>query len=214
MVKPPEKVIFVLFLYPLYAVYQPLTTYEKLQPANSTFVYIAEKQISGFYGAVASFTSSERLRNIMMNRDRVSRGRSSMSNRTTTFGLDERVERTLLYPISAVAGLFWPLGWLVGLVVALFEKNRNVRAHALQSSVIFGVLSIVLAIVKVLAFLLGKVFFIGFFFSVVLGGLVAWILFWLIVALAVWLTVMVWFRPNYRLPFVGRWIDNLFMRWQ
>lgn len=150
----------------------------------------------------------------MMNRDRVSRGRSSMSSRTTTFGLDERVERTLLYPISAVAGLFWPLGWLVGLIVALFEKNRNVRGHALQSSVIFGVLSIVLAIIKVLAFLLGKVFLIGAFFSIVLGGLVASILFWLIIVLAVWLTVMVWFRPNYRLPFVGRMIDNLFTRWQ
>jgi uncharacterized membrane protein len=150
----------------------------------------------------------------MMNRDRVGRNRSSMSNRTTTFGLDERVERTLLYPISAVASLFWPLGWAVGLIVALFEKNHNVRMHALQSSVIFGVLSIVLAIIKVLAFLLGNVFLIGPFFGLILGGLVASILFWLIVVLAVWLTVMVWFRPNYRLPVVGRWIDNLFARWQ
>lgn len=150
----------------------------------------------------------------MMNRDRVSRGRSSMGSRNTTFGLDERVERTLLYPISAVAALFWPLGWLVGLIVALFEKNYNVRAHALQSSVIFGVLSIALAIVRILAFLLGKVFLIGAFFNIVLGGLVASILWWLIVVLAVWLTIMVWFRPNYRLPFIGRWIDNLFVRWR
>ncbi len=148
----------------------------------------------------------------MMNRDRVSRSRSSMSSRTTTFGLDERVERTLLYPLSAVAGLFWPFGWIIGLVVALFEKNRNVRAHALQSSVIFGVLSIVFAIVKVLAFLLGKVFFIGAFFGLALG-LVASILFWLIIVLAIWLTIMVWFRSNYRLPFVGRWIDGMFSRW-
>jgi uncharacterized membrane protein len=149
----------------------------------------------------------------MMNRDRVGRNRSAMSGRTTTFGLDERVERTLLYPISAVAALFWPLGWLVGLVVALFEKNYNVRAHALQSSVLFGVLSIALAIVRILAFLLGKVFFIGAFFGLALG-LVASILFWLIIVLAVWLTVMVWFRPDYRLPFVGRWIDNLLTRWR
>ena len=150
----------------------------------------------------------------MMNRDSFSGNRSSMSSRTTTFGLDERVERTLLYPISAVAGLFWPLGWAVGLIVALFEKNHNVRMHALQSSVIFGVLSILLAIVHLLAFLLGKVFLIGAFFSIILGGFVASILFWLIIVLAVWLSIMVWFRPNYRLPFVGKWIDNRFSRWQ
>lgn len=137
-----------------------------------------------------------------------------MSSRNTTFGLDERVERTLLYPISAVAALFWPLGWLVGLIVAIFEKNTNVRMHALQSGVLFGALSILLAIIRVLAFLLGKVFIIGAFFSIVLGGIVASILFWLIIVLAVWLTIMVWFRPYYRLPFVGQWIENLFARWR
>jgi uncharacterized membrane protein len=136
-----------------------------------------------------------------------------MSGSTTTFGLDERVERTLLYPISAVAGLFWPLGWAVGLIVALFEKNHNVRMHALQSSVIFGVLSIVLALVGFLHLILGHLPLIGFFIGLALG-LVSSILFWLIIVLAVWLTVMVWFRPNYRLPVVGRWIDNRFARWQ
>ena len=149
----------------------------------------------------------------MMNRDRVGRNRSSMSSGTTTFGLDERVERTLLYPISAVASLFWPLGWAVGLIVALFEKNHNVRMHALQSSVIFGVLSIVLAIVGFLHLILGHLPLIGLFIGLALG-LVSSILFWLIIVLAVWLTVRVWFNPNYRLPFVGRWIDNRFARWQ
>jgi uncharacterized membrane protein len=148
----------------------------------------------------------------MMNRDRVGRNRSSMSGSTTTFGLDERVERTLLYPISAVAGLFWPFGWLVGLIVALFEKNHNVRMHALQSSVIFGVLSIVLALVGFLHVILGNLPLIGLIVGGALG-FVGLILFWLIVVLAIWLTVMVWFRPNYRLPVVGRWIDNLFARW-
>lgn len=149
----------------------------------------------------------------MMNRDRVGRNRSSMSGSTTTFGLDERVERTLLYPISAVAGLFWPFGWLVGLIVALFEKNHNVRMHALQSGVIFGVLSIVLALVGFLHVILGNLPLIGLVVGGALG-FVGLILFWLIVVLAIWLTVMVWFRPNYRLPVVGRWIDNLFARWQ
>lgn len=149
----------------------------------------------------------------MMNRDRVGRNRSSMSGSTTTFGLDERVERTLLYPISAVAGLFWPLGWAVGLIVALFEKNHSVRMHALQSSVIFGVLSIVLALVGFLHVILGNLPLIGLIIGGALG-FVGLILFWLIVVLAIWLTVMVWFRPNYRLPVVGRWIDNRFARWQ
>ncbi len=149
----------------------------------------------------------------MMNRDRVGRNRSSMSSSTTTFGLDERVERTLLYPISAVASLFWPLGWAVGLIVALFEKNHNVRMHALQSSIIFGVLSIVLAIVGFLHMILGNLPLLGLFIGPALG-FVGLILFWLIIVLAIWMTVMVWYRPNYRLPVVGRWIDNRFARWQ
>ena len=133
-------------------------------------------------------------------------------SRTTTFGLDERVERTLLYPLSALAGLFWPFGWIIGLIVALFEKNRNVRAHALQSSVIFGVLSIAYALVGFIHLILGHLPLIGFFIGAALS-LVSLILFWVIIVLAVWLTIMVWFRPNYRLPFVGRWIDGMFSRW-
>ena len=135
-----------------------------------------------------------------------------MSTRTTTFGIDERIERTLLYPISAVAGLFWPLGWLVGLIVALFEKNHNVRMHAMQSGVIFGVLSLVLALVNFLHFLLGGLPVLGFVIGAALG-LVGLILFWLIIVLAVWLTIMVWFFPNYRLPWVGRRIEALLSRW-
>ena len=147
-----------------------------------------------------------------MNRNSYGGNRSSMSNRTTTFGIDERVERTLLYPISAAAALFWPLGWIVGLIVALFEKNHNVRMHALQSGMIFGILSIVLWLVNILHFLLGGLPFLGFFIGHALG-FVGLLLFWFIILLAVWLTIMVWFRPNYRLPFVGRWIQNLLVRW-
>lgn len=149
----------------------------------------------------------------MMNRNGYGSNRSSMSNRTTTFGIDERIERTLLYPISALASLFWPLGWAVGLIVALFEKNHNVRMHALQSSVIFGVLSILYALVGFVHLILGHIPLIGFFIGLVLG-LVGSIIFWLIIVLAIWLTVMVWFRPNYRLPVVGRWIEDRLARWQ
>jgi uncharacterized membrane protein len=100
----------------------------------------------------------------------------------------------------------------VGLIVALFEKNHNVRMHAMQSGVIFGVLSIALALVNFLHFLLGGLPLLGFIIGSALG-LVGFILFWLIIVLAVWLTIMVWFFPNYRLPFVGRRIENLLSRW-
>jgi len=149
----------------------------------------------------------------MMNRDSFGRNRSSMSSRTTTFGIDERIERTLLYPISALAGLFWPLGWAVGLIVVLFEKNHNVRMHALQSSVIFGVLSILLALVGFLHGLLGGFPLLGGLLIGPVLGFIGLLLFWLIVLLAVWLTIMVWFFRDYRLPFVGRKIENLLSRW-
>ncbi|HVB74197.1 MAG TPA: hypothetical protein VNE38_11640 [Ktedonobacteraceae bacterium] len=148
----------------------------------------------------------------MMNRDRISRNRTTMGNGATTLGLEERLERSLLYPISAVAAIFWPIGWLPGLLIYLFEKNRNVRSHALQSGVIFGVLSIAYAIVGLLHLILGHLPLIGFFVGLVLG-LLGSIIFWVIIALAVWMTLMVWFRPNYRLPFVGRLIDNMLGRW-
>jgi uncharacterized membrane protein len=135
-----------------------------------------------------------------------------MRSSSTTFGLDERLERTLLYPISALAALFWPIGWLIGLIVYFFEKNHNVRAHSVQSGTIFGALSILRVILGLLQLILSHIPFIGFFFGLALS-LLGSIVFWLIIVLAVWLTIMVWFRPNYRLPFVGRLIDNLFVRW-
>ncbi|HLX58806.1 MAG TPA: hypothetical protein VKR83_17435 [Ktedonobacteraceae bacterium] len=135
-----------------------------------------------------------------------------MGSSSTTIGLDERLERTLLYPISAVAAVFWPFGWLVGLIVFFVEKNRNVRWHALQSGVIFGVLSLLYAIVGLIHLILGHLPLIGFFIGSALG-LVGLILFWIIILLAVWLTLMAWYRPNYRLPFVGRLIENMFSRW-
>ncbi len=147
----------------------------------------------------------------MMNRNSMGGNRTRMGSSTTTFGLDERLERTLLYPISAAAALFVPFGWVIGLLVFLFERNHNVRRHALQSGLIFGILSILLALVGWLKVLLGGVLVIGAFFHLALGLLGA-VIFWVIIALAVWLTVMVWFRPNYRLPFVGRWIDGITSR--
>jgi uncharacterized membrane protein len=148
----------------------------------------------------------------MMNRDRISRGRTTYGSSGTTIGLDERLERTLLYPISAVLAIFTPLGWLLALAVFLIEKNRNVRSHAAQAGVIFGVLSIVHWLIGLIGGLLSNIWLIGFFFGGAFG-LISFILFWIILGVAFWLTVMAWFRANYRLPVVGKIIDGLFAKW-
>ncbi len=148
----------------------------------------------------------------MMNRDRISRGRSSFGNSGTTFGLEERVERTLLYPLSALLAIFTPLGWLLALGVFLIEKNRNVRGHAAQAGVIFGSLSIVHWLVDLIGGLLSHIFVVGSVLGLAFAFISA-ILFWIIIALAIWLTIMVWFRPNYSLPVVGKLIDGFFGKW-
>ena len=135
-----------------------------------------------------------------------------MRSSSTTFGLSEQLERTLLYPIALLASLFAPFGWLPGLIVYFIEKNRTVRWHALQSAVVFGVLSIVYAIVQFLKSILGHIILLGFFTNIGLG-LLAGVLWWVMVLLAIWLTIMAFFRPGYRLPFVGRMIQGTFGRW-
>ncbi len=147
----------------------------------------------------------------MMNRDRMTRGRAYSSG-ATTFGLPERLERTLIYPLSLLLGLFvpvigWILAWLLGIGVFFVEKNRNVRWHALQAATVFGSLSVLLAIVGLLKGLLGGILVIGG----VLGfglGLLSGVIFWVMIILAVFLTIMAWLRPDYRLPFVGSIIDR------
>ncbi len=147
-----------------------------------------------------------------MNRDRITRGRSYTESQTR-LGLPERLERTLIYPLSLLLGLFvpgigWVLAWLLGIGVFFVEKNRNVRRHALQSAFVFGSLSVLLAVVGFLKFLLGGI--------LVLGGLIAFglgllglIIFWVMIILAVFLTIMAWFRPDYRLPFISNLTDRM-----
>jgi uncharacterized membrane protein len=148
----------------------------------------------------------------MMNRDRMTRSRV-MTSGQTTIGLPERLERTLIYPLILLAGLYIPvIGWLValllGLAVFFIEKNRNVRLHALQAATTFGLLSILYAVVILVKSLLGTVPLLGFLTTVGLG-LLASVIWWVMIILVVYLVIMVWFRPTYRLPFVG----NLIARW-
>jgi len=147
-----------------------------------------------------------------MNRDRITRGRSYTESQTR-LGLPERLERTLIYPLSLLLGLFvpvigWVLAWLLGLGVFFVEKNRNVRRHALQSAFVFGSLSVLLAVVGFLKFLLGGIIVVGGLISFGLG-LLGLIIFWVMIILAVFLTIMAWFRPDYRLPFISNLTDRM-----
>ena len=147
-----------------------------------------------------------------MNRDRITRGRSYTDSQTR-LGLPERLERTLIYPLSLLLGLYvpgigWVLAWLLGIGVFFVEKNRNVRRHALQSAFVFGSLSVLLAIVGFLKFLLGGIIVVGGLISFGLG-LLGLIIFWVMIILAVFLTIMAWFRPDYRLPFISNLTDRM-----
>ena len=148
----------------------------------------------------------------MMNRDRLTRGRSYIDSQTK-LGLPENIESALIYPLSLLLGLFvpvigWVLAWLFGLGVFYFEKNRNVRRHGLQSAFVFGTLSVVLAIVGFLKLVLGGIFLIGGMIAFGLG-LLSSIIFWVMVILAIFLTVMAFMRPDYRLPYISNWIDRM-----
>lgn len=133
----------------------------------------------------------------MMNRDRMTRNSTRRYN-TTTLGLDERLERVLAYP----------LGWISGLILFVFEKNANVRWHAVQSMAVFGSLSILLFLVDLVKGLLGWIPVLSILTNFGLG-LLASAIWWVMILLAIWLMIMAWLHPNYRLPFVG----DLLRRW-
>ncbi len=132
----------------------------------------------------------------MMNRERMTGRSRSTGDAPTSLGLNERLERVLAYP----------LGWITGLILFLLErKNQNVQWHAKQSMAVFGPLSIIYFLVGLLSAILGKIIFIGGFFTLILG-FVSSIIFWVMIVLAIWLMIMAWFRPTYRLPFISSWL--------
>lgn len=132
----------------------------------------------------------------MMNRERMTSSRMATGNGATSLGLSERLERVLAYP----------LGWITGLIMFLLErKNRNVQWHAKQSMAVFGPLSILLFLVNLLNGLLHWIPILGGLIGLGLG-LLSNIIWWVMIILAVWLIVMAWFRPNYRLPFISSWL--------
>lgn len=151
----------------------------------------------------------------MMNRDRITRGRSSMSS-ATTFGLDERLERILLYPISVLLILFAPFGWLLAILlnvaVSYIEKNRNVRWNAWHAAAIFGFLGLVYTVINLLIWLLGGIILIGGLIHIGLG-LLASIVWWVVIIVGVYLTIMAWFNARPRVPFLTNLVETFFGRW-
>jgi len=103
----------------------------------------------------------------------------------TVLGIDERFERVLCYV----------LGWVSGLIFLVIEqRNRSVRRHALQSVIVFGVLSLILAVIGLFGSVLGGIWVIGFFFSLGFGLIKA--LIWIVGAL-LWVGLMIaaYFSP-------------------
>lgn len=113
----------------------------------------------------------------------------------TTLGMSERLERVLAYAF----------GWLSGIILFVVEKNRNVRWHAAQSIVTFGSLSLISFGVWMLQGMLHWIPLLGLLTDFGLGLLLS-ALWWLTAILWVWLLVMAWMRPDYRLPFVSNWV--------
>ena len=103
----------------------------------------------------------------------------------TSIGLDENVAGLLCYV----------LGWISGLVFILIEQNNKfVRFHAMQSIIVFSVLTVASVI-------FGWMPFIGGFIGFVIGalGLVLWIV----------LMVKAYQGTRYKLP----WAGNLAEKW-
>src|SRR5437763_3477571 len=128
-----------------------------------------------------------------------------MHRKATTLGLEERTERVLAY-------LFF---WISGIFFLFFGKNRNVRWHALQSTLVFGalwlgmfavsmlktMLSIMLSTIPILGSVLVSVtaFGLGLLFNVLL---------WITMLLWLWLMLKAFLEPSYRLPIFGNVLPN------
>lgn len=123
--------------------------------------------------------------------------------RTTVLGLDERVERVLAYAFLWISGVL-----LFMVEIHPTESSRNVRWNAMQSIVIFGTLTLLIVGVGLLKGMLGWVPVLGLLTNFGLGLLLT-VLWWTMGILWVWLMLMAWVHPRYRLPLVGDWMRYL-----
>jgi uncharacterized membrane protein len=116
----------------------------------------------------------------------------------TTLGIDERWERVLCY-----VGI-----WVSGLIMLLLEhRNQNVRHHAKQSVVVFGILSVIAFVLSFFGAALGWIPLLGFFFTVGFGffhGVV------ITVMVLLWLFFVLSALLSPRTHFVGPRSDRMF----
>jgi uncharacterized membrane protein len=97
----------------------------------------------------------------------------------TSTGLDENVAGLLCYV----------LGWISGLVFFLIEKkNKFVRFHALQSIIVFGVLTVASIVFDWIPFI---------------GWVIGWIIWVLAIVLWILLMVKAYQGEKFKLPWSG-----------
>ncbi len=87
------------------------------------------------------------------------------------------------------AAVSYVLGWITGLIMLVIEKdNKYVRFHAMQSVVVSGIMSILIAIVRLVPFL---------------GGLVGWALGVVTTLTMVYLIIQALAGKEFKVPVVG-----------
>jgi uncharacterized membrane protein len=97
----------------------------------------------------------------------------------TSTGLDENVAGLLCYV----------LGWISGLVFFLIEKkNKFVRFHALQSIIVFGVLTVASIVFDWIPFI---------------GWVIGWIIWVLAIVLWILLMIKAYQGEKFKLPWSG-----------
>lgn len=93
-------------------------------------------------------------------------------------------------PSNTAAALSYVLGWLTGIVFLLIEKDdKFVRFHAMQSIVIFGLLT-VLALVPVIGWVLSPL--------VMIVGFILWLV----------LIYKAYQGEKFMLPVIGPWAEK------
>lgn len=109
----------------------------------------------------------------------------------TTLGIPERWERVLCY-----VG-----GWITGIIFLLIEqRNETVRRHAAQSTLVFGGLSILGFIVKVIGGLLGHIWVVGGLFAFGFGA-IGWLIG--LVTFVAWVGLMILAYGSAKTIFTG-----------
>jgi uncharacterized membrane protein len=102
----------------------------------------------------------------------------------TSTGLEENIAGLLCYV----------LGWVSGIVFLILEpKNKFVRYHAIQSIIVFGAITIVLAILSPIP-IVGTIFF-GILWAL-------WVILWIV------LMVKAYQGTKYKLPVSGNMAEK------